>query len=123
MDGANFLASWRAYAQEIRAIALGGAAPVPAYAEILSRDPRPQPERLQRPGRAWTMSRDWTDPYLSVVLALPQPARALVHRPAETYAPLSCAMMRDADRTAIRMPAESYGLLVRHVCEQEGRRR
>jgi len=118
----NFLAAWRAYAQEIRAIALGRAAPVPAYAEILSRDPRPAPARLQRPGRAWTMSWDWTDPFLSVVLALPQPAQALVYRPAETYAPLSCAMMRDADRSAIRLPAESYALLVRYMCEERGGR-
>lgn len=123
MDGANFLASWRAYAQEVRTIALGRAAPLPAYAEVLSRDVRGAPERLQRPGRAWSMSWDWTDPFLSVVLALPEPAQALVYRPAETYAPLSCARMRDADRTAIRLPAESYALLVRTICEQEGRRR
>jgi hypothetical protein len=123
MDGVNFLASWRAYAQEVRTIALGRAAPLPAYAEVLSRDVRGAPERLQRPGRAWSMSWDWTDPFLSVVLALPEPAQALVYRPAETYAPLSCARMRAADRTAIRLPAESYALLVRTICEQEGRRR
>lgn len=120
MDGVNFLASWRAYAQELRAIALGRPAPVPAYAEILSRHPRPAPERLQRPGRDWTMSWDWTDPFLSVVLALPQPAQALVYRPAETYAPLSCTMMRDADRSAIRVPRESYELLVSYMCEHRG---
>jgi len=123
MDGANFLASWRAYAQEIRAIARGGTAPLPAHAAILSRDPRGDPPRLQRPGRAWTMSWDWTDPFLSALLALPEPARALVYRPAETYAPLSCAMMRDANRRGVRLPVESYELLVRHVCEQEGRQR
>lgn len=122
MDGVNFLASWRAYAQEIRSVARGGAAPLPAYAAILSRDARGAPERLQRPGRAWTMSWDWTDPFLSVVLALPEPAQALVYRPAETYAPLSCAMMRDADRTAVRMPAESYALLLRYMCEHRGGR-
>ncbi len=122
MDGANFLISWRAYAQEIRAIARGGTAPLPAYAEILSRDPRAAPERLQRPGRAWAMSWDWTDPFLSVVLALPQPARVLVYRPSDTYAPLSCAMMRDADRTPVRLPAESYELLVAFVCEHRGGR-
>ena len=123
MDGANFLASWRAYAQEVRTIALGRAAPLPAYAEVLSRDVRGAPERLQRPGRAWSMSWDWTDPFLSVVLALPEPARALIYRPAEAYVPLSCARMRDADRTAVKLPAESYALLVRTICEQEGRRR
>jgi hypothetical protein len=31
--------------------------------------------------------------------------------------------MRDADRTAVRLPSESYALLVRTICEQEGRRR
>ena len=68
------------------------------------------------------MSWDWTDPFLSVVLALPEPAQALVYRPAEAYAPLSCARMRDADRTAIRLPAESYALLVRTICEHRGGR-
>lgn len=122
MDGANFLTSWRAYAQEVRAIARGGAAPLPSYAEVLSRDARGAPERLPRPGRAWTMSWDWTDPFLSVVLALPEPAQALIYRPAETYVPLSCARMRDADRTGVRLPAESYDLLVRFVCDQRGGR-
>ncbi len=123
MDGVNFLASWQAFAREVRTIATGGAVPVPARIAILRDASAPEPARLERPGRAWSMSWSWTDPFLSAVLALPQPARALVYQRDEGYAAISCARMRSADRTAIRLPQESYDLLVRYVCDEVGRQR
>jgi hypothetical protein len=122
MDGGNVLISWRAYAKQIRQIALGGALPVPAYIEILPASADGKTRRLTHPDRAWSMSWEWTDPFLSVVLALPMPARALVYRPHETYAPLSCQAVRSADRLSIRIPTESYDLVIRYMCELGGER-
>lgn len=117
MDGWRFLRAWRDYAGEIRAVALGRSHRVPAYAEILPAL-RPAPvQRLDRPGRTWSMSWGWSDPFLSIVLALPQPAEALVYRPGECYVPFSYETMQRADRAALRLPAESYDLLLRYVYE------
>lgn len=117
IEGGRFLWAWSEFSHQLTAIARGAPAPIPSGYDRLDAGPAQPIPRLEHPGRAWSTSWTWADPFLSVVLAMPQPARALVYQPMHGYVPLYCGTIRALDPQDIRLPAESMALITRYVCE------
>jgi len=116
-EGGRFLWAWSDFSRQLTAIARGGPAPLPAGYDRLDAGPAQPVMRLEDPGRAWSSSWAWADPFLSVVLAMPLPASALVYQQKHRYVPLNCDTIKTLDPKDLRMPAESIALITRYVCE------
>lgn len=117
IEGGRFLWAWRDFSGQLTSIARGAPAPLPTGYTRLDAGATMPIQRLESPGRAWSTSWTWADPFLSVVLAMPEPARALVYQPQHSYAPLSCRGIKGLTPQSLRLPAQSMALITRYMCE------